>query len=170
MKSIKSSIQVFKNRVYKLVTHYTLHIITYNVKTRDPIGSKNTITWKITEMTRESVRTQMKKTSSSLFSARAARWSTIPFMVTFVPKFPRAERDWRLELPPTFGEIGGNKRNNICNKYNQQGTQVNRQHLQLLTSNMRLVPPYVELLRGLREISHHLEKISRALGHSSCLA
>ena len=68
-----SSIQVFKYRVYKLVTHYTLHIITYNVKTRDPIGSKNTITWKITEMTRESVRTQMKKTSSSLFSARAAR-------------------------------------------------------------------------------------------------
>ena len=42
MKSIESSIQVFKfkYRVYKLViTHYT-HIVN-NVKSRDPIGSKN---------------------------------------------------------------------------------------------------------------------------------
>ena len=36
-----SSIQVFKYRVYKLViTHYTLPIVN-NVKSRDPIGSKN---------------------------------------------------------------------------------------------------------------------------------
>ena len=80
-------------------------------------------------MTRESVSKDAE--DDTLSSARAA--TPIPFMVTFVPKFPRAERDWRLELPPTFGEIGGNKRNNICNKYNQQDTQVNRQHLKLLT-------------------------------------
>ena len=48
MKSIKSSIQVFKYssiqvfkyRIYKLVTD-TLHIVN-NVKSRDPIGSKKT--------------------------------------------------------------------------------------------------------------------------------
>ena len=42
-----SSIQVLKFRVYKLVTHYR-HIVN-NVKSRDPIGSKNIFT-EITEI------------------------------------------------------------------------------------------------------------------------
>ena len=41
-----SSIQVFKYRVYKLVTHT---LLTYNVKSRDPIGSKNILNFLLTQ-------------------------------------------------------------------------------------------------------------------------